>query len=205
MRSKVIISYLSGWWIVDIICSFPYSIVFESIFQDQSGGTLSDISKTPKLLRILKIIRFLRIFRIVKVLKLKRFLYKIEEYIVTETLSLILEILKILMIIFFMVHIFACMFFYVGDFYSSSEPMTWINKSGIQDMSPYDQYITAAYYSFTTMATVGYGDITPVIIPERVYGICAMLIAWGFFAYIVGAITSILSKSNMIIAELKLK
>ena len=81
------------------------------------------------------------------------------------------------MIIFFMVHILACTFFYVGDFYSSSEPMTWINTFGIQDMSPYDQYITAAYFSFTTMATVGYGDIYPVITPERVYGIFAMLIA----------------------------
>ena len=101
--------------------------------------------------------------------------------------------------------ILAWTFFYVGDYNSSTEPLTWINKFGIQDMNPFEQYITAAYFSFTTMVTVGYGDIHPVITPERVFGMWVMLISCGFFAYIVGSIGSILNKSNMIIAELKLK
>ena len=75
-------------------------------------------------------------------------LYKIEEYIVTDTLTLIKDVSQMLVKIFLMVHLMAWTFFFIGDYSSSTEPLTWINKNHIQDLYPIEQYITAIYFSY---------------------------------------------------------
>lgn len=38
---------------------------------------------------------------------------------------------------------------------------TWVVLSGLEDAGTYERYITALYWSFSTLCTVGYGDVTP--------------------------------------------
>ena len=33
--------------------------------------------------------------------------------------------------------------------------------SGLEDAGVYERYVTALYWSFSTLCTVGYGDVTP--------------------------------------------
>ena len=87
-----------------------------------------------------------------------------------------------------MTHLMAWTFYFVGDYESDNEPLTWITAEGIQDFTNYEKYITWVYFSFTTITTVGYGDIYPKKKLEKVYGMLAMLVACGFFVYIVGSI-----------------
>ncbi len=47
------------------------------------------------------------------------------------------------------------------------------------------------YYSFITMATVGYGDISPVSENEKIYTIFFTVFSCGFFGYAVSTIGSI--------------
>jgi hypothetical protein len=154
---------------------------------------------------MLKIIRFLRILRLLRVFKLKKLVYKVEEYVVTDTLTLIMDSIKILTVIFFMTHLMAWTFYYIGEYEADENPLTWISDNKIQDMSNYEKYVTSVYFSFTTITTVGYGDINPVTNLEKLYTMMGMLIACGFFAYIVGSIGSIVNKSNIMVAEFRLR
>ena len=54
------------------------------------------------------------------------------------------------------------------------------------------------YWAFTTIATVGYGDIVPITVNEKLYTIIVMIISCGIFAYTIGSIGSLISKQNAI-------
>ena len=49
----------------------------------------------------------------------------------------------------------------------------------------------------TTLTTVGYGDITPTNQTERLYATFMMIIGASFYGFVVGAISSVVSSSDL--------
>lgn len=66
-----------------------------------------------------------------------------------------------------------------------------------------DKYINALYFSFITMVTVGYGDITPKTIYEKIFCIFMTLVSCVTFAYVVNTVQSILRERQIKSAEFK--
>lgn len=168
-RKRIIINYLTGWFIFDIIASFPYQYTLELIFTTNPDSSMNSLSVAPKLLRMIKIVKFLRILRLLRVLKLKRVLYKIDEYLITDQLSALFDGLKLLAVILLINHMMACIFYYIGTFDNKYDPHNWINASGLGGYSNIDTYIMTFYWAFTTMAGVGYGDIVPQSSSEKLF------------------------------------
>jgi voltage-gated potassium channel len=54
-------------------------------------------------------------------------------------------------------------------------------------------YLRALYWCVTTLASVGYGDITPQTEVEMIYAIIVMAIGVGMFGYVIGNIAHILA------------
>lgn len=78
----------------------------------------------------------------------------------------------------------------------------WLEIGGIKENgTPFFRYTAALYWSITTMATVGYGDIVAHSIPERWYALLTMLVGIGFFGYIVGNVASILASIDRMGSE----
>lgn len=74
--------------------------------------------------------------------------------------------------------------------------MTWVNLLGRDDAkSAIDVYVAALSWAFTTVATVGYGDIYAVTEAEKIFATFAMIVSCGVFAYIVGFLGSIFDKN----------
>ena len=66
---------------------------------------------------------------------------------------------------------------------------------------PFNNYIISLYWSVMTMSTIGYGDVTPKTQYERMYEIFGMILGASVYAYMVGAICSIVASMNAASAE----
>ncbi|KRX07308.1 Cyclic nucleotide-binding protein [Pseudocohnilembus persalinus] len=95
--------------------------------------------------------------------------------------------------IFFVAHYLACSFYFVARQVeqSGSYQETWISKNGFQTESNLQKYIDSLYFQFISMSTVGYGDISPVSTPEKIFTIITTIFSSGIFAYILNVVTQI--------------
>jgi len=78
------------------------------------------------------------------------------------------------------IHFFACI---------------WITLTGRAD-DPTTVYIKAIYWTVTTIATVGYGDITPTTNTSRIFAMVVMFFGVGFYGFIVSRISNFLFQND---------
>jgi len=134
--------------------------------------------------------------RLLRVFKLRKLLYQLEEYILSDAVSAVISFLKVITVILLIAHWIACLFYYIGSLELENTAVRWLTLANMQDAATYDKYIISLYWAFTTMTTVGYGDVAPYTMNEKIYAIFSMLIACGVFAYVVGSIETITRRSN---------
>ena len=63
--------------------------------------------------------------------------------------------------------------------------------SGLNDQPDSYQYIVSVYWALQTLTTVGYGDVTPRSVYEKIAGLIWMIIGVGFYAFTIGNLASI--------------
>jgi hyperpolarization activated cyclic nucleotide-gated potassium channel 2 len=117
---------------------------------------------------------------------------------------MLIDVMKLLGIIFFIAHWIGCFFFAVSYAQIDQTPLNWVNQKGYTDgLTFYDQYLTSLYWSFMTMTTVGYGDIVPYSSDEKIYTIFMMIVSCGVFAWIMGTLGSFFERGDANLQVLK--
>lgn len=66
----------------------------------------------------------------------------------------------------------------------------------MKNANNYEKYVTALYWSMSTLTTVGYGDVTPGSAKEKLYAMFGMLIGVTVFAYFMGCMSEMMSLVN---------
>nr|ACX37089.1 potassium channel [Zygophyllum xanthoxylum] len=99
---------------------------------------------------------------------------------------------KLVSVTLFVVHSSACFFYLIAARYHDPKN-TWIGSimENFHEQSVWTSYTTSMYWSITTLATVGYGDIHPVNIWEMIYAIFYILFNIGLTAYLFGNMTNL--------------
>ena len=70
----------------------------------------------------------------------------------------------------------------------------WLALRGVSaDLGQATNYLRALYWSITTLATVGYGDITPSTNAEMLYAILVMILGVGVYGYVIGNVAALLA------------
>ena len=205
-RKKIIKKYMSFWFYIDFVSSFPFDLLpLDQLTPDEGVTDKSEISKKARVLRIVRFLRFAKLSKLLRILKLKKTLEKIEDYFQMDlTLNTIMEALKLISFIFFLAHWCAC-FFHLVAVYEKDEgyDQTWITNRNYQDEEWNILYIRSLYWSITTMITVGYGDIIPITWIEKIFAIVVMLLACGVFALSMNTIGTIFQDLNQSTNETK--
>uniref|UniRef100_A0A061R5N6 Cyclic nucleotide-binding protein n=1 Tax=Tetraselmis sp. GSL018 TaxID=582737 RepID=A0A061R5N6_9CHLO len=103
-----------------------------------------------------------------------------------------------------MAHLMACIFYaisYLPGSVDSSHNWRCVELEVCSDEGDerdlFEHYIVSLFWSFTTITTVGYGDIVPVNKYERLISILCMVAGVGLFGYLMGTLSSMVQKMNM--------
>eukprot|EP00930_Biecheleria_cincta_P023788 TRINITY_DN17114_c0_g1_i2.p1 TRINITY_DN17114_c0_g1~~TRINITY_DN17114_c0_g1_i2.p1 ORF type:complete len:654 (+),score=76.26 TRINITY_DN17114_c0_g1_i2:135-2096(+) len=150
--------YLTTWFIIDLVSVIPYD-------------SLGLILQSPVLqrARTLKIIKLLRLIKLARVLRASRIFQRWETvmHINYNQLNLWTAI------IMFGIgsHWIACMWSLLAT-QAEEGQRTWVDHAipaaGDKATGPAEIYFTSMYWSAMTVTSIGYGDVLPVNLTERI-------------------------------------
>ena len=174
---KISLHYITGEFAFDIFSLLP-------IFIHKYANDKSENKDLDYLLffAFLKLKRFGQLFR------------RLESLLLTKkTYHHALSLLKLIVRIIFISHIFACLWNYMGLLGNEISEGSWIISNDLLDSSFQTQYLYSYYFVCVTMNTVGFGDITPTNPMEIGFCIIFIFFACGMFAYSINSVGMILS------------
>ncbi|CAD8180991.1 unnamed protein product [Paramecium pentaurelia] len=99
-------------------------------------------------------------------------IYYEEGLNLNKKASSILQLIKLIGALFFIVHFFSCFWFYIGEYSHRVYGTSWMEKIVDEDWTV--QYVYSVYFSAVTIFTVGYGDVTPQSNLEKI--VCCFFI-----------------------------
>eukprot|EP00775_Hariotina_reticulata_P011835 gene11835-11979_t len=188
-RQMITRTYLRGWFCLDLLTSIPY----DQLLAHSAANNWPSLVSTLKVTRAVRIVRFLRLLKLLRVARMMRLPFtigRLERKIGTQTLRMVTMALGMML----MLHWTACIWYYVAAMYQGQD--TWIAIQNLEDADHVHKYITALYWSTTTMCTVGYGDVYGTTIREKIVAMMSMLLGASTFGYFMGTVSIMVSAMN---------
>lgn len=199
-RRRICVNYLRTWFCLDVIACFPFDY-FNSDDED-SSSSYNGLVRILRLPRLYRLFRLSRILKLIKTSKNSEFFEKLQDILQLNTA--LVRIVSFMITVLIVVHLSGCFWFLLAKI-EGFVPDSWVVRMDLLDSSSGEQYIASIYWAFTTISTVGYGDIVPKTQAERVFGIIWMMLGVGFYSFTIGSLTSILSNIDSTNIELTLK
>ncbi|CAL8304330.1 unnamed protein product [Merluccius merluccius] len=181
--------YFKGWFLIDIVAAIPFDLLIFRSGSDETT-TLIGLLKTARLLRLVRVAR-----------KLDRY----SEYGAA--------VLFLLMCTFALIaHWLACIWYAIGNVERTGPAriggmkIGWLDNLAEQIGKQYndsdlasgpsikDKYVTALYFTFSSLTSVGFGNVSPNTNPEKIFSICVMLIGSLMYASIFGNVSAIIQR-----------
>ncbi|PNJ08914.1 KCNH2 isoform 6 [Pongo abelii] len=178
---RIAVHYFKGWFLIDMVAAIPFDLLIFGSGSEELIGLL----KTARLLRLVRVAR-----------KLDRY----SEYGAA--------VLFLLMCTFALIaHWLACIWYAIGNMEQPhmDSRIGWLHNLGDQIGKPYnssglggpsikDKYVTALYFTFSSLTSVGFGNVSPNTNSEKIFSICVMLIGSLMYASIFGNVSAIIQR-----------
>ena len=194
---KIFTKYLTSWFLFDLVACFPldlieYYAVGDTEEKPVKYNSLMRLLRLPRLYKILRIIRLMKAFKIGKD---NSFLERLQDFLSLN--SRIIKLTTFTFSMFFVVHIIACFWHFVARL-DNYDPETWVARKDLRDETVDRLYLISIYWAYTTITTVGYGDISARTDIEMMMGILTMVIGVFFYSYTIGSLASFLGSLDTI-------
>lgn len=97
-----------------------------------------------------------------------------------------------LFFVLILAHFTACMWYFTAKM-DDFNPDTWVVRYNMIDKADSYLYLIGLYWAITVLTTVGFGDISAFTPAEIFLSILWMLFGIGFYSFVVGSLTSVIS------------
>ncbi|XP_013778933.1 potassium voltage-gated channel subfamily H member 8-like [Limulus polyphemus] len=178
---SIAIHYLRGWFLVDLLAAMPFDLLYVAHLYNRDTS-----------MHLLKLTRLLR---------LARLLQKMDRYSQYSAI-----ILTLLMLMFSLVsHWLACIWYVIALEEIEVNPVDWdvgwlhelSDKIGVDIVNFTDTataYVTALYFTTSSLTSVGFGNVSANTNAEKVFSILTMLIGALMHAVVFGNVTAIIQR-----------
>ncbi|XP_068205685.1 potassium voltage-gated channel unc-103 isoform X8 [Palaemon carinicauda] len=198
---KIALHYLRGWFLIDVVAAIPFDLLLVTDSEPHATASTerdleqeADDEKTTTLIGLLKTARLLRLVRVAR---------KIDRY--SEYGA---AVLLLLMATFALIaHWLACIWYAIGNAERPGLPhkIGWLdhlanathqyyysNNTGGPSLRA--KYVTALYFTFSSLTSVGFGNVAPNTDAEKIFTILVMLIGSLMYASIFGNVSAIIQR-----------
>ncbi|XP_018652454.1 putative voltage-gated potassium channel [Schistosoma mansoni] len=190
----IAINYLRGWFFLDLLAAIPFDVIL-AVNNPEIQGTIGEMGNWIHLLKLARLLRLARLFQ------------KIERYSQYSTV-----ILGLLMCMFFLVaHWFACGWYCIGkeEFKSKiTREYSWLYELGermqlnrsyltvnkTNGLTRRALYVSSLYFTTTSLTSVGFGNVSPNTINEKIFAVITMLIGALMHAAVFGNVTTLIQR-----------
>jgi len=177
---KIMTHYLRTWFLLDtIVVGVDWSSVVLMGERQQEVGMV----RMGKTMRVLRIARSLRLLRL---MKLHKMFEEVQDRIHSEIFHILIDVVKLTIVIVFINHFIACIWWAISD---ASESSSWIRAGDYVEQGLGYKYFTSLHWSLTQFTPASM-EVTPKNLSERVFAVFVLLFALIVFSSFVSSITA---------------
>jgi len=186
-HSTIVCNYLRTWFLIDFVSVLPFDVLVMMMPSD-------DLS----LIKGVKILRLIRLIKLVRIAKFPKLFKRLGISMHVTNLYQVLDLNKFILCLLLISHWLACLWAMTLALVDD-DSARWVDTFEDSEMgvaektkdSVWKLYFASLYFTAYTMTSVGYGDVTPANILERIVCIGILFISGLLWACMIGRVSSI--------------
>ena len=173
----------SGYFIINLFSSIPLGIILGKYGDNK-------LFDRTNLLLFLKLVKIGNIIQDNEKRNYLNFLFLNGILLVSDAFQRMIKFFFIFLII---THFISCIWIFLATLNPGEN---WIIKKGIQDVSNGEIYLNSLYFHWTSIFTIGYGDILAANLDEKVYNCLLLFVGILVYSYTISSLGSMLTSRD---------